>query len=198
MPLTPKQARFVDEYLIDLNATQAAIRAGYSAKTAEQQGPRLLGNVGVAEAIAKRQARVAAKLEITQERVIEELAKVGFANMADYMKSGPDGDPYLDFSQLTRDQAAALSEVTVEDFKDGRGEDARDVRRVKFKLADKLSALEKIGKHLGLFKDRVELSGPNGGPVQIDDVSADEAKRKLAALIATGNGNAMDGKPYKG
>ena len=63
--LTPRQQRFVGEYLIDLNATQAAIRAGYSGKTAEQQGPRLLGNVGVSAAIAKGQARLAAKQEIT-------------------------------------------------------------------------------------------------------------------------------------
>ena len=61
--------------------------------------------------------------------------------MADYMKSTPQGDPYLDFSALTRDQAAALSEVTVEDFLDHRGEEARSVRRVKFKLHDKQAAL---------------------------------------------------------
>lgn len=171
MFITPKQQRFVDEYLIDLNATQAAIRAGYSAKTAEQQGPRLLGNVGVAAAISEGRARIAAKLEITQERVVAELAKIGFANMADYMRAGPDGDPFLDFSKLTRDQAAALAEVTVEDFKDGRGEDARDVRRVKFKLADKRAALVDIGKHLGMFKDRVELSNPEGEEFRVATIT---------------------------
>lgn len=165
MALTAKQARFVEEYLIDLNATQAAIRAGYSAKTAGQQGERLLKNVEVAAAVAEAQQARSARTEITQDAVLRELAKIGFANMQDYMRAGPDGDPYLDFSDLTRDQAAALAEVTVEDFKDGRGEDARDVRRVKFKLADKRAALVDIGKHLGMFKDRVEHSGPGGGPI---------------------------------
>ena len=157
--LTPKQQRFVEEYLIDLNATQAAIRAGYSPKTAEQQGSRLLRNAQVARAVADGKERASKRAQLTLDQVIAELALIGFANMADYMRVGPDGDPYLDFSTLTREQAAALTEVTVEDFKDGRGEDARDVRRVKFKLADKRAALVDLGRHMGGFKDKVEISG---------------------------------------
>jgi len=157
--LTPKQERFVAEYLIDLNATQAAIRAGYSEKTAQQQGSRLLLNVKVQEAIAKGQNKTAAKLEITKERIVEELAKIGFSNMLDYMRAGTDGDPYLDFSNLTREQAAALAEVTVEDFKDGRGEDARDVRRIKFKLHDKKGALVDLAKMLGFMVEKHEHTG---------------------------------------
>lgn len=159
MSLTPKQERFVAEYLIDLNATQAAIRAGYSEKTATEQGSRLLTNVKVQEAIAKGQNKTAAKLEITKERIVEELAKIGFSNMLDYMRAGTDGDPYLDFSNLTREQAAALAEVTVEDFKDGRGEDARDVRRIKFKLHDKKGALVDMAKMLGFMIEKHEHSG---------------------------------------
>lgn len=185
MTLTPKQQRFVDEYLLDLNATQAAIRAGYSVRTAEQQGYQLLHKTSVAAAIAEGQARLAKATEVTQERVIAELAKIGFSNMADYMRSGGDGDPYLDFSGLTRDQAAALVEVTVEDFKDGRGEDARDVRRVKFKLADKRAALVDLGKHLGMFKERVEHTGKDGGPIEatlsLDPV---ESARRIAFALA--------------
>lgn len=162
--LTPKQARFVEEYLIDLNATQAAIRAGYSARTAKQQGQRLLTNVDVQAAVSAAQEARSERTEITQDAVLRELAKIGFANMSDYMRTGLDGDPVLDFSNLSRDQAAALSEVTVEDFKDGRGEDSRDVRRVKFKLADKRAALVDIGRHLGMFKDKIELTGQIGMP----------------------------------
>ncbi|EMG53151.1 terminase small subunit [Ochrobactrum sp. CDB2] len=168
MSLTPKQERFVAEYLIDLNATQAAIRAGYSEKTAQQQGSRLLLNVVVQEAIAKGQNKTAEKLEITKDRIVEELAKIGFSNMLDYMRSGSDGDPYLDFSNLTREQAAALSEVTVEDFKDGRGEDARDVRRIKFKLNDKKGALVDLAKMLGFMVEKHEHSGPDGAPIQTE------------------------------
>jgi phage terminase small subunit len=153
--LTAKQERFVEEYLIDLNATAAARRAGYSEKTARSQGQRLLTNVDLQAALERRRAVIAKKTKVTPESVVMELAKLGFSNMADYMKSGPDGDPYLDFRDLSRDQTAALTEVTVEDFKDGRGDESRDVRRVKFKLADKRAALVDIGKHLGMFTDKV-------------------------------------------
>jgi phage terminase small subunit len=195
--LTPKQQRFVDEYLIDLNATQAATRAGYSAKTAASQGERLLRNVEISAAVAEGQKRLAEKAEISAERVIAELAKIGFANMQDYMRVGPDGDPVLDFSKLSRDQAAALVECTVEDFKDGRGEDARDVRRVKFRLADKRAALVDLGKHLGLFKERVELTGANGGAIETKDVSArDMLLDRIAGLAARGSADTDTRKPH--
>lgn len=157
--LTPKQQRFVAEYLIDLNATQAAIRTGYSRKTAEVQGSRLLSNAKIRAAVDERRAVLTQKLHVTQETVVAELAKIGFANMQDYMRVGLSGDPVLDFSRLTREQAAALAEVTVDAYTEGHGEDARDVKRVKFKLSDKRAALVDLGRFLGMFKERVEHSG---------------------------------------
>lgn len=178
MSLTPKQQRFVDEYLLDLNATQAAIRAGYSAKTAYSVGSENLRKPEVVSAIAERQNKLAETYEVTRERIIAELAKIGFANMQDYMRVGSDGDPYLDFSALTRDQAAALAEVTVEDFKDGRGDDARDVRRVKFKLHDKRGALVDLGKHLGMFIDRSEV----GKPGDFDNLTIEQKRERAIGL----------------
>jgi phage terminase small subunit len=181
--LNPKQQRFVAEYLLDLNATKAAIRAGYSAKNADVTGPRMLGNVGIAAEIEKRQAELAGMLGVTVDRIVGELAKLGFSNMLDYMRVGPSGDPVLDFSALTRDQAAALTEVTVEDFMDGRGEDARDVRRVKFKLADKRGPLVDLGKHLGMFVDRVNVTVT---PPVLPDLSGwgDKDLAELRRLLA--------------
>lgn len=176
--MTPKQQRFVDEYLLDLNATQAAIRAGYSANGADVQGHRLLGNAKIAEAIARAQQERSDRVGVTADRVLAELALIGFANMQDYMRAGPNGDPYLDFSGLTREQAAALAEVTVEDFTDGRGEDAREVRRVKFKLADKRAALVDIGKHLGMFVERREV----GKPGAFDGLTPKQKQEKALAV----------------
>lgn len=158
----PKQLRFVGEYLIDLNGTQAAIRAGYSPKTAKEQASRLLTNVNVRAEVERRQKEICAKLGITQEKVVTELANLAFSNMGDYMKCTPSGDPYLDFSGLTREQQAALVEVTVEDYVEGHGDNARDVQKVKFKLADKRAALVDLGRHLGIFK-RAEKSGGSQG-----------------------------------
>ena len=152
-----KHERFAQEIAQGVSASAAFVAAGYAKN--DGNASRLNGNEKVRARVEELLSEGAEKAGVTIQRIVDELAKVGFANMLDYMRAGPDGDPYLDFSALTRDQAAALAEVTVEDFKDGRGELARDVRRVKFKLADKLSALEKLGKHLGMFKDKVELSG---------------------------------------
>ncbi len=160
--------------------------AGYRAKgaVADANASRLLTNAKVSARIAELKAAAAQASTIEAARVLTELAKLAFANMADYMRVGPDGDPVLDFSKLTRDQAAALVEVTVEDYLDGRGEDARQVRRVKFKLASKLLALELLGKHLGLFKDRIEHSGKGGGPVEVKQVSDIEAARWIGRLLS--------------
>ena len=129
-------------------------------------------------------ARAVSRLAISKERVLDELAKLAFSNMADYLKIGADGQPRVDFSKLTRDQAAALTEVTVEDFLDGRGEDARQVRKVQFKLADKRGPLVDLGRHLGLFKDRVEHSGPDGGPIEVKQYSDIEAARLIGRLLS--------------
>lgn len=150
----PKHELFAQELAQGKTATEAYTLAGY--KGDRTAASRLSTNVNIQERVAEIQAKGAERAEITVEKVLTELAKIGFSNMLDYMRAGPDGDPYLDFSALSRDQAAALQEVTVEDFKDGRGEEARDVRKVKFKLADKRAALVDIGKHLGMFVERTE------------------------------------------
>jgi phage terminase small subunit len=165
LELSPKQARFIDEYLVDLNATQAAIRAGYSARTARSIGQENLTKPDIAAAIEAAQRSQSARTGITADMVIAELAKIGFANMADYMKATPGGDPYLDFSALTRDQAAALQEVTIEDYVEGRGDNAREVKRVKFRLADKRAALVDLGRHLGIFINKHQYTGKDGGPI---------------------------------
>ena len=158
--LTPKQQRFVDEYLIDLNATQAAIRAGYSAKTAAVIGNENLIKPYIADAIAKAQAERSERTEITQDMVLQELAKIGFANMLDYMTPNDRGEMYIDMSKLTRDQAAAIGEYQTETVS-GKGE-MPDVEKTKFKLLDKRQALVDIGRHLGMFKDTVNHVSEDG------------------------------------
>jgi phage terminase small subunit len=183
--LNHRQRRFVEEYLVDLNATQAAIRAGYSQDTAYSIGWENLRKPEISKAVEAAQAARVNRTQLTGDMVIEELRKIGFANMQDFMGSTPDGDPYLDFSVLTRDQAAALQEVTVDEYTDGRGEDARNVKRVKFKLADKRAALVDLGKHLKLFVERHELTGKDGGPIATRHVDS-LTDIELAAIAGTG------------
>jgi phage terminase small subunit len=165
----PGHERYAQELAKGLDQDEAYRVAGYTGgKTAAS---RLANRPEVIARVAEIQARAAVRAEVSVEKVLRELALLGFANMADYMRAGADGDPYLDFSDLTREQAAALTEVTVEDFREGRGEDGRNVRRVKFKLADKRAALVDIGRHLGMFKDKVEHSGSMVINITSDDAA---------------------------
>lgn len=184
----PKHELFAQELAKGKTATEAYVLAGYKAN--DGNAATLKGNQRISDRVEELLTRAAARVEITKSRVLEELGKIGFSNMLDYMRPGPDGDPTLDFSNLTRDQAAALVEVTVEDFKDGRGEDVRDVRRVKFKLSDKRAALVDIGKHLGMFVDRTEHTGKDGGPIQTEEMSArDEISRRISGLATRAGQN---------
>lgn len=141
--------------------------------------------------VAELQHRVAAKFEITQEAIVQELAKLAFSNMADYMRFTEDGGAEVDLSRITRDQSAAIQEVIVEQFTDGKGEDARQCRRIKFKLADKRAALVDLGKHLGIFKDEqgnnLTINAAIGlGANRIEIVIIDPAKQ---GELGGGNGS---------
>ncbi|MCE5266730.1 MAG: terminase small subunit, partial [Planctomycetaceae bacterium] len=100
-PLTPKQARFVSEYLVDLNATQAAIRAGYSARTAADIGRQLLGKTPVAEAVAAQQKAREVRTGVTADRVVAELARVAFGNSRAVMRWSAGGVTLRESSELT-------------------------------------------------------------------------------------------------
>lgn len=158
--LTPKQVRFVEEYLVDNNATQAAIRAGYAERTANEQGSRLLAKSNVQALVEQKRGALAKKTEVSAERVIAEYCKVAFADMANYvMIDQKSGEVRLDFGKIPAGGTAAIAEITQEEYMDGAGDDARPVKRTKFKLYDKLRALDALGKHLGLFIEKQEMTG---------------------------------------
>jgi phage terminase small subunit len=162
-----RQAMFAIEYLKDLNASAAARRAGYAEKWADKLGRQLLRKPHV---VAVVQAEIEARLDVhraTADRIIAEVARVGFANLGDYMTVLEDGSAVVDLSGATPQQLAALSEITVDEYTEGRGDGARNVKRVRIKLADKLAALNTLAKYRGLLVDRQELSGVNGGPVEV-------------------------------
>lgn len=142
--LTAKQARFVDEYLIDLNATQAAIRAGYSAHTAEWIGPQLLGKNHVRERIASAQRERSARTGITADRVVQELAVLGFADLTDYVEWGPAGIQLKSSATLDSNKRRAVIEVS--ETRQG----------IKIKLADKKGSLDSLGRHLGIYEQQAD------------------------------------------
>ena len=160
------------EYLVDLNATQATIRAGYSKRTAQTQSSRLLSNVmvsaavskgkakqlekcesNVGEAVAKGAARTLRKLEVTQERVLREVAALAFSSVKELVDAD---DKLLPISQWSREAAAAVSSVEIAKRHLVAGDGVReDV--VKIRLWDKTRSLGDLMKHLGLLVDRVDV-----------------------------------------
>jgi len=129
-----------------MSITDAYEAAGY--KSNRHNAARMNTNEHIQARIAELQETAARQVTFALTEVINELGKIGFANMGDYMDVDQYGDPEIDFSALTPAQTAVLREVSVEEFKDGKGRDARDVRRVKFKPCDKLGALVALLKHL--------------------------------------------------
>lgn len=187
MALTAKQQRFVDEYLIDLNATQAAIRTGYSKKTARQMGTENLSKPVIQEAIAQGMAARSGRVEITQDMVLRELAKIGFSDIRKVVRWGEtmvrmveaeeggvdDMVPYhglalIDSTEIDDDTAGAIAEVS-------QGKEG-----LKVKLHDKKGALVDIGRHLGMFG--------HGGPSELDAelkrLEIEKRKAELKALQA--------------
>lgn len=142
--LTEKQKRFVSEYLIDLNATRAAERAGYKDPN---KGRQLVTKSNVAEAIQEAIQKREERTEIMQDMVIQELAKLGFFDIRKLFNN--DGKP-LDISKLDDDTAAALVGLDVQDIADSDGNFIGFLK--KYKMADKIKALELLGKHLGAWE----------------------------------------------
>lgn len=201
--LTPKQERFVQEYLVDLNATQAAIRAGYSPDTARSIGSENLTKPNIMAAIDEAMATRSMRTNITQDQVLRELARIGFVDIRKVVTwtNGADGFnereaeetgevriSIANFVMLTpSDQidvetAAAISEVS--QTKDGA---------LKVKMHDKRAALVDLGRHLGMFKDKVEVTGKDGNPIEIDQVRNDaDAFTRSIARLATRNGTGSE------
>lgn len=167
--LTAKQQRFCDEYLIDLNATQAAIRAGYKEKYAHTNANKLLQNTRIAEYIAERTNDRAKRTEITQDKVLKELATIAFSNITDYArvveKEGYKGVELVLTDELTEDQRKALA--VIKEGKNG----------LEVKPYDKVRALELLGKHLGMWQERVEVSGQVSNPME--GLTTEELKKLI-------------------
>lgn len=144
--LTAKQQRFCNEYLIDLNATQAAIRAGYSVKTANEQGSQLLAKLSIQEVIGKEMAERSRRTGINQDRVVLELAKLAFVNIADVV----DLENATVRRSATDDDLACIQSIKIKPSEFG---EEREI-----KLYDKKASLELLGKHLGMFKDNMNLN----------------------------------------
>ena len=155
--LTPKQRRFVDEYLLDFNATAAMRRAGY--RTDHRNARQLRQHPAIQAALAERFAERRAQSAELEARIVQELCRIAFADPRGLMRWGPEGVELVPSEELSPEQAAGVAEIS-----------AHKKIGIRLKKHDKIKALELLGRHIGMFTDRVqnELSGPGGGPLRED------------------------------
>lgn len=173
--LTPRQIKFANEYPVDLNGTQAAIRAGYSPRSANPKASAMLKDPRIAALIAKKMDQRSERTEVTADRIVEELAKIAFGNIGDYVKITEDGGAEVDLSETTRDQLAALTGIESHVYMDG-GPDGVAVKQTKIKMADKLKALEMLGRNMSIFNDKVRFD------LNVDVVSKLKAGRRRVGM----------------
>lgn len=163
--LTEKQKRFIEEYLIDLSATQAAIRANYSTDTAAEIGYENLRKPQIADAIAKAMAERSKRTGINADRVMEELAKIGFVNVTDVVNM----DEATIKGDANREDTAAIASVRVKMIPTDEGY----ITEREVKTYDKLRALELMGKHLGILTDKLNIEGDLSFDIKVDYGDAD-------------------------
>lgn len=189
--MTEKQKRFCNEYLIDLNATQAAIRAGYKKQYANKFVYKILNNPNVKEYLEKRMKDREERTEITQDDVVREIAAIAFSNPSDFFKvvdrpitaggvpvRDDDGNikTYKDVEFVNTDNLSPANKKAIASIKQGSN-------GLEVKLNDKLKALELLGRHLGMFKDKVEIKeDPNKAKEMEVDIDA------LIEKVRSGNG----------
>ncbi len=147
--LTEKQRRFAAEYLIDLNGTQAAIRAGYSARTANEQASRMLANVSIQQAISEAMAERSKRTGVNQDRIVQELAKIAFLKITDV----------VDREGRIKENASEEDLACIESikYKHSDTETGSSTER-EVKAASKLKAMELLGKHLRMWNDRLDVN----------------------------------------
>ena len=158
--LTPKQQRFVEEYLIDLNATQAAIRSGYSEKTAKSIGQENLTKPDIQKAIEEAQNKRQEQTQIDAAYVLKRLVEIDQMDVLDIMDDDGNVKPLRDWPKIWRQYISNIETISMDD---GEG------WLKKIKWPDKVKNLELLGKHVsvGAFKDKIEHTGPNGGDINV-------------------------------
>jgi phage terminase small subunit len=186
MPLKPRHSAFVDQYLVDFSGTQAAIRAGYSAKTAAQIGSRLLRNASIATEIERRREKSAAKVGLTRERVLRETELIAHSNLTDFLVDSATGNVTL------REGAPADAWKAVASISRTPGMFGV---AVKIQLWPKGEMVKMAGKHLNVegFGDRVEHTGKDGGPIQYEGMTTEQKQARLLELAAAAEARTKEG-----
>jgi phage terminase small subunit len=160
--ITDKMRQFVDEYLIDMNGTQAAIRAGYSEATAQEQSSQLLDRPDIRELVEQRQKDRIDRTQISQDLTVNELKAIALSDIADFVIVKEGGViEQRPFNELKKEQTRCVKKIrqTVRTAQSSDGTVIHQTAVLELELYDKVKSLELLGRHLGIFNDRLTLDG---------------------------------------
>ncbi|HHM6704659.1 TPA: terminase small subunit [Pseudomonas aeruginosa] len=182
MALTAKQRRFVAEYLLDLNATQAAIRAGYSKNRASEIGYQLLQKPDITSAIQAAMKERAERTQIDADYVLRRMIEIDQMDLLDIMTDAMELKPVSQWPRVWRQY---LSGFDLAEMFEGRGDEREMIGFLKkIKWPDKVKNLELLGRHFGMFKERVEHSGSAGGPIAVAAMTKEDYKQARKEMLA--------------
>ena len=186
--ITDKMKRFINEYLVDFNATQAAIRAGYSESTAQEQSSQLLARPDIRALIAEGQKAIAERTQSFQDDAVSELKIVGFSDLADFLTVKDGGIvEQKPFNELTKEQTKCIKKIkqVVRSSHSADGTILHQTAVIEIELHDKLKALELLGRHLGMFNDSIRLKSEEPLPLTI---SFEVAPQVAEVIVTRGQG----------
>ena len=186
--ITDKMRQFVDEYLIDLNATQAAIRAGYSEATAQEQSSQLLDRPDIRELVEQRQKDRIDRTQLSQDLTVNELKTIAFSDVADFVIVKEGGViEQRPFNELKKEQTRCVKKIkqTVRTAQSSDGSILHQTATLEIELHDKLKALELLGRHLGMFNDSIRLKSEEPLPLTI---SFEVAPQVAEVIVTRGQG----------
>lgn len=179
--ITAKQRRFVDEYIKDLNGAQAAIRASYSERSAKERAAELLAKPHIQAAVAEVIAARSERTEIDQDYVLARMLEIDQMDVLDIMTDNMRLKPVSDWPRVWRQY---LSGFDIAEMFEGRGDEREMVGILKkIKWPDKIKNLELLGRHLGMFPTKVEMTGKGGGPIKTQSQDVDLSQLSDAALV---------------
>lgn len=184
-PLNERQQRFVTHYVLNGgNGAEAAREAGYSAKAARATASRMLTFANVAAAVEQERHRLAAKVEASTERIVEEMAYIAFADIMHFVELDEQGRPKrFDLSKLPDGASRAIAEITIEENERTYRGKTTTTRRSKLKLAPKGPLLDLLGRYRKMFVQKHEHTGQDGGPIRFEDQGRDEMEAEVNAAL---------------
>lgn len=177
-----RHEEFCQQYLVDLNITKATKRAKYSKKTARTIGSKLLTRIDIQDRIAELKKEREERTKVTQDRVVRELALIGFSDLANYIDIDPNTGAIRakGFEEMPAEESRALQSIKEDRVikEDAKGDKVTVYDKVSFKTHDKIRALEILARHLGMLVERHEVTGEDGGPVKIEYILVKKKGKK--------------------